>query len=365
MFLSGGVDSTALVALARETGVTPRTFSVVMPGTAHDEGRFSREVAARFACDHTEVPLTEGELAAAVPDALTSFDHPTGDGINTFIVSRAVARAGLKVALSGLGGDEIFGGYPSFDRLRRLAAYSRVWGRSPAIVRTAAAAAVRSVGRASTSSAKMAAVLESDGSVPRAFPILRQVFGRADRRALLAGTDATTDATADRLAAMAARHPDRDVMTFISYAESSTYMHDVLLRDSDQMSMASGLELRVPLLDHSLVEYVVGLPEGLKAARGLPKRLLVESVGPAMPMDVVNRPKRGFVLPFDRWMRGDLRELCEHHLGPSGGLRRAGLRHDGVKAIWHGFLETERTTWSRPWTLVALGAWLEALAVNA
>jgi asparagine synthase (glutamine-hydrolysing) len=300
-----------------------------------------------------------------VPDALTSFDHPTGDGVNTFVVSRAVARAGLKVALSGLGGDEIFGGYPSFNRLRRLDAYSRLWSRSPAIVRAAAAAAVRSVGRTSATSAKLAAVLESDGSVPRAFPVLRQVFGRADRKALLGGAIGTTDATADRLAAAAAAHPDRDVMTFISYAESSTYMHDVLLRDSDQMSMASGLELRVPLLDHALVEYVVGLPEARKAARGLPKRLLVESVGPALPLAIADRPKRGFVLPFDRWMRGDLRELCEHHLGPSGGLRRAGLREEAIQALWRGFLEAERTTWSRPWTLVALGAWLEAQAVSA
>jgi len=365
MFLSGGIDSTALVALARETGVTPRTFSVVMPGTTHDESEYSRAVAARFSCNHTEVPLTEAELAAAVPDALTSFDHPTGDGINTYVVSRAVARAGLKVALSGLGGDELFGGYPSFDRLRRLAAYSRVWSHSPAIVRSAAAAAVRTVGRASVSSAKMAAVLESDASLPRAFPILRQVFGPRDRAALVGDAAIPTDAAADRLAAMAARHPDRDVMTFISYAEASTYMHDVLLRDSDQMSMASGLELRVPLLDHSLVEYVVGLPESRKASRGVPKRLLVESVGPSMPVDVVHRPKKGFVLPFDRWMRGELRALCEHHLGPSGGLRRAGLRDEAVQALWRGFLETDRTTWSRPWTLVALGAWLEAQGVSA
>src|SRR5262249_54781503 len=115
IFLSGGIDSTALVALAREIGATPRTFSVVMPGTSHDEAPYARLVAQRFACEHHEIVLTESELTARVPDALAAVDHPTGDGINTFVVSRAVRAAGIKVALSGLGGDELFGGYPSFN----------------------------------------------------------------------------------------------------------------------------------------------------------------------------------------------------------------------------------------------------------
>ena len=365
MFLSGGIDSTALVSLARDAGVTPRTFSVVMPGTEEDEGRYSRLVAERLDCDHTEVTLTEAQLAASVPQALASFDHPTGDGINTFIVSQAVARAGLKVALSGLGGDEIFGGYPSFARLRRLSAYSRLWGRSPRLVRSAAAAAVRSMGRASSTSAKVAAVLESDGSVPRAFPILRQMFARPERAALLGRPPAAADMAAERLAAAHERHADRDLMTFVSYAEATTYMHDALLRDSDQMSMACGLELRVPLLDHHLVEYVVGLPEAIKAPRGLPKRLLVESAGARMPVDVVNRPKRGFVLPFDRWMRGELRGICERQLSRAGLARRAGLDETAVQQVWQDFLAGGGTTWSRPWTLVALGTWLEAQGVSA
>jgi asparagine synthase (glutamine-hydrolysing) len=155
-------------------------------------------------------------------------------------------------------------------------------------------------------------------------------------------------------------------MSFVSFAESRTYMHDVLLRDSDQMSMAHGLELRVPLLDHPLVEYVMSLPERLKAPAGMPKRLLVESVGAAMPLDAVQRPKRGFVLPFDRWMRGDLRELCAEHLGPDGLGRHSMFRGDAVQSLWRDFLSNSgRTTWSRPWTLVALSAWLEQQRVTS
>jgi asparagine synthase (glutamine-hydrolysing) len=368
IFLSGGIDSTAIVALVRESGLEPRTFSVVMPGTAHDEAPYTRVVADRFACRHEEIVLTESELTASVPAALDSVDHPTGDGINTFVVSRAVRRAGIKVALSGLGGDELFGGYPSFARLRRLRTYARVWRQSPGVLRAAAAAAVRSIGGPSVATEKAAAVLESDGSSSQLFPILRQVFGRAERAALLGHRpiDGADDEYVRLLRDAAAEHPGRDLMSFVSFAEARTYMHDVLLRDSDQMSMAHGLELRVPLLDHPLVEYVVGLPERLKAPGATPKRLLVESVGDAMPPGIVHRPKRGFVLPFDTWMKGELRALCDHHLGPDGLGRLGILRREPVEALWRGFLAGDgRTTWSRPWTLVAFDAWRERNAISA
>jgi asparagine synthase (glutamine-hydrolysing) len=368
VFLSGGIDSTAIVALVREGGLEPRTFSVVLPGTAHDEAPYSRLVAERFACRHEEIVMTEGELTASIPTALDCVDHPSGDGINTFVVSRAVRQAGIKVALSGLGGDELFGGYPSFGRLRRLRTYARVWRQSPTVVRAAAAAAVRSMGGVSVATEKTAAVLESDGSSSQLFPILRQIFGRAERASLLGRrpTDGAEDEYVRLLADAAAEHPDRDLMSFVSFAESRTYMHDVLLRDSDQMSMAHGLELRVPFLDHPLVEYVVDLPERLKAPGVTPKRLLVESVGAAMPLDVVRRTKRGFVLPFDAWMKGELRALCAHHLGPDG-LGRLGLiRREPVEALWRSFLADDgRTTWSRPWTLVAFDAWRERNGISA
>jgi asparagine synthase (glutamine-hydrolysing) len=361
IFLSGGIDSTALVALAHRLGRVPQTFSVVMPGSSHDEGTYARATAARFACQHTEVVLTERDLRARVPEALDSVDHPTGDGINTFIVSRAVRMAGIRVALSGLGGDEVFGGYPSFGRMRRVRTYGRAWRRSPQVARAAAAATVRLVGGGRVSSEKAAALLEGDGSVEQAFPAMRQVFGRGERRRLLEAPIESGEDEYLRLLTSAVRaRPNIDVMTLVSFAEARTYMHDVLLRDSDQMSMAHGLELRVPLLDHPLVEYVMGLPEGLKLPGATPKRLLVEAVGEAMPQDVVRRPKRGFVLPFEKWMRGDLSDLCVHHLGPDGLGRHGLFRQSALDDLWRDFAAGQtRTTWSRPWTLVALDAWLD------
>jgi asparagine synthase (glutamine-hydrolysing) len=365
VFLSGGIDSSALVALTRTAGVTPRTFTVVLPGTPHDEAPFARAIADAFGAEHEEIHIGEAELRRDVPDAVARIDHPSADGINTFVVSRAVRQAGVKVALSGLGGDELFGGYPSFRRMRRLSSYGAAWRHSPAPVRKAAAAAVRTVGRRSVASVKAAAVIESDGSVVRAFPLTRQLFSPEERGqlvgdAILEAARHEGDPYVNLLEAAVARHPDVDVMSLVSYAEARTYMHDVLLRDTDQMSMAHGLEARVPLLDHRLVEYVMGLPESVKTSDVRPKRLLVESLDAELPKACVDRPKQGFVLPFDAWMRGELRAFCEEALGPNG-IGRCGLfRERAVGSLWAAFLAGDATTsWSRPWGLVALGGWIE------
>jgi len=369
IFLSGGIDSSALVALTRKTGSTPRTFSIALPGTPHDETVFARAIARRFESVHEEIPVTAAELRNLTPEALGRVDHPSGDGINTFVISRAVRSAGIKVALSGLGGDEFFGGYPSFDRLEWLSRYGGVWQRSPASIRQMAAAAVRAIG-GSVSSDKAAALLEGDGTLPQTFLVMRQVFSPADRRELLGREvgDAASEAADPYVRLLEdamARHPEATVRSLVSYAEARTYMHDVLLRDSDQMSMAHGLELRVPLLDHRLVQYVMGLPDEAKQPRGIPKRLLVESVG-TLPAECVERRKQGFVLPFDAWMKGELREFCEHHLGGGGLVGRGIVEATAVGRLWQAYLGGDRSTsWSRPWTLVALDAWLEQNGLTA
>jgi asparagine synthase (glutamine-hydrolysing) len=371
VFLSGGIDSSALVALMRQAGVVPHSFAIAFPGTSYDESSFARAVADAFETEHTEIPLSEADLCAQLPDAIASVDHPSGDGINTYVVSRAVREAGVKVALSGLGGDEFFGGYPSFQRLGKFAAYAGAWGRSPKTMRAAAAAAVRTFGRDRVATHKAAALLESDGSLAQTFPVMRQLFSTTERADLLS-PELVSDAkrAGDPYVTLLERafsaHGDLGLMSLVSYAEARTYMHDVLLRDTDQMSMRHGLEVRVPLLDHRLVEYVMGLSDAVKRPGDRPKRLLVESLGTPLPEACVNRPKRGFVLPFDLWMRAEMRTFCEHHLGPEGLASRAVCRPDALARMWRSFVANGgRTTWSRPWTLVALNAWLERNGVTA
>ncbi len=370
VFLSGGIDSGAIAALVRQAGVVPRTFSVAFTGTDYDESPYARAMAKSLQTDHTEIALSESDVLAQIPDALASVDHPSGDGTNTFIISSAVRQAGLKVALSGLGGDEFFGGYPSFRRLRRVAAVAAAWRHSPALMRRVAGRAVRRLGGASVASVKTAAVLESDGTLPQTFPILRQLFPEAQRIDLL-GEDAVRasrnlgDPYVYLLQRTMDRDGDLDLMSIVSYAEARTYMHDVLLRDTDQMSMSRGLEVRVPLLDHRLVEYLMRLPESAKTGHGPPKPLLTASLERALPAYCIDRPKRGFVLPLEVWMRGNLRSLCDQHLGPNGLAGRGMFRPAAVQSVWQSFLSAKpKTTWSRPWALITLNAWLERTGVK-
>ena len=360
VFLSGGVDSSAMALFVRRAGVTPRTFTVSFPGTTSDEGAFARRVAEAVGAEHTELPLGEAEIVEMLPDAVASLDHPSGDAVNTYIVSRAVRSAGIKVAISGLGGDELFGGYPSFSRLSNARTWARAWRRAPSGVRLAAAAAVRALAKPSITSEKSAAVLETDGSLAQAFPVLRQLFSTGQRRELLGPIDPSPD---PYVALLETAFVDAEALPFssrVSYAEARTYMHDVLLRDTDQMSMRHGLEVRVPLLDHELVQYVMGASDEAKAQGGGSKPLLRRQIEAELPAECLDRPKQGFVLPFAAWMRGALRPYCEDRLLGGALTRRAGLDGPAVARLWQAFVAGRPTvSWSRLWTLVALGAWVD------
>ena len=370
VFLSGGIDSSVLVSLVRQAGVTPKTFTVSFPGTHQDEAPFARAIAAAFETEHTEIALDQASLLGQVQQGVAGADHPTGDGINTYVIARAVRAAGLKVALSGMGADELFGGYPSFRRFGTFAEYARVWKYSPRPVRQAMSFAVRTMAPHTVSASKAAALIESDGSVSQAYPIMRQLFLPAQRRALLSDVVGEQAALVeDPYVRLLSRALDGDaapgLMARVSYAESRTYLHDLLLRDTDQMSMRHALEVRVPFLDHRLAQYVMGLPDAVRLPGRVPKRLLRESLPSPLPAVCTDRPKRGFVLPFDGWMRGALAPFCARHLGPDGLGGRQFVRRGAVEGVWQAFVAAApTTTWTRPWALVALNAWLEETGVD-
>ncbi len=371
VFLSGGIDSGALVSTLRSLGVTPRTFTVGLDeDAAADESAAARAVAEAFGTDHAEIRLRGSDIVGMLPGALSAVDHPSGDGLNTFVVSKAAHDRGLKVALSGLGGDEIFGGYPSFQRLSRLWPAARRMSQSPVVMRQAAAKMLRRASRGGVAAEKAAAVLETDGSLAEIWPLTRQVLSAGDRRDVLLARDVPDEAAANTYVAMLAQafeeFSDAGLWARISYAESAAYMHDVLLRDTDQMSMAHGLEVRVPLLDHRLASYVVSLPDALKSGGVTPKSLLVKSLERPLPGAIVHQPKRGFALPFDTWMRGPLRTFCDAQLGDRGLDGRGILRPGAASGLWARFLRREAgVTWSRVWVLVALNAWLDRQGVRA
>ncbi len=355
-FLSGGVDSTAVVALMAEVADEPvRTFTVAFEEKSWDDGPYARLAAEKLGTDHHEIVLSDEELVEAVPAAIRAQDHPSGDGINTWIVSRAAREAGLTVALSGLGGDELFGGYPSFHRLRWLARVAPLMRATPISGRRLMGRLLNS-GLSGRRGEKIPDLLATDGSVPEAYPILRQVFGSEAIGDLLENAETAEHRPYSlRLLQEFRSHLSIPLLAQVSHAEMSCYMHDVLLRDTDQMSMNHSLEVRVPLLDRELVEYALALPEAARRPTRPPKRWLVEAVGDLLPDEVAERPKSGFALPFERWMRGPLEDFSRRGLETVAD--HAAFSPDAVRTVWRAFTRGD-LSWSRPWLLVALGHWM-------
>jgi asparagine synthase (glutamine-hydrolysing) len=356
VFLSGGIDSSAMVALtSRITGQPPRTFSVVFDEPAYSEAPHARTIAAKFRTDHTETRLNEDQLLEMLPQAFASLDQPTMDGINTFVVSKAVKNAGVTVALSGLGGDELFAGYPSFKRALKVEATSRMTKR----FLHAASGFGKYALNGSTQRNKFWQLAASDCRPADVYGITRQLFAPDYVRRLTRREPHNGHLSLESSA---------DVVNQISELELRGYMTNTLLRDTDAMSMAHSLEVRVPLVDMKVVEFAFSLPGKWKlgnGTNGVTKPLLADAVADLLPRELLARPKMGFTLPFEKWMQGHLRCEIETVFENDVQLREAGLEADCVRSIWRKFLRKPRAIgWSRPWSLYVLARWCEINGVT-
>lgn len=331
-FLSGGIDSSIVTALAAQRLEKKlQTFSVGFDVAQFDETAIAQEMAERYRTDHHRIRLSEEEVMQSVTEAVEKLDLPSVDAINTYIVSRAVAKHGVKVALSGLGGDELFGGYASFRDVPKL----KLLAKLPRGLR-------RVFGEIGNLGERLAD-LPSDTDVGELARWRRRFF-----------TDTMLDRAGLPTESMPLDYPVElpDDMARISWAELTGYMRRMLLRDADQMSMAVSLELRVPFLDHELVEYVLGLPAAEKERYPGPKGLLIEACRDLLPPSVYQRPKSGFALPMRNWM-----------LGPLAGFVTEGLREIlSCQFLPRAFVDdllvrfrTGRLHWTRLWSIVVLG----------
>ena len=365
VFLSGGIDSSALVSILSRGGVTPSTFSIVFREAEFSESEHSRAVAKKFHTDHHEITVSQADVLAAIPDALQAMDLPTMDGVNTFFVSRETRRAGVKVALSGLGGDEVFAGYSNFRTVPRMERFAHFWKRVPRVIRSPLADVFEAAAPENDQNRKLTALARENGRVLHPYFLTRMLFTPAQRESLLQKSSQESDQLAcASQQEILRRSLTLDPVNRVSYLESRCYMLNTLLRDSDFMSMSQGLEVRVPLIDHQLAKSVLALP-GKSKLNGTPKKLLVEALAGTLPDEIVHRPKRGFTLPFEHWLSQELRQeiapileakRVEH--GPLG----VALNGRGVERIWNQFLEG-KVSWARPWALYVLQKWCEMNSV--
>lgn len=359
-FLSGGIDSSAIVGLMKEsTDQQISTFSVTFNEGEFDESRYSRMIAKRFNTDHHEIRLTPDAFLSEVPAALEAMDHPSGDGPNTYVVSQATKHAGITVALSGLGGDELFAGYPVFQRSQAL--WDQRWlGSWPRGLRRLAGEAFAAYKR-DGSAYKKADILAGDYfDVAHTYPLSRQVFLERDVRRLAPQHANTPNAVFQwlQLSLINSGTGERlPRLSQVSLAEMWTYMGHTLLRDTDQMSMAHALEVRVPFLDHRLVSLALSIGDEDKWPHS-PKQLLTDALPDLLPPEIIHRPKMGFTLPWEQWMRTSLKPLCVKGLGFLANVDT--LSNAQVNRVWDAFIAGDpRWTFSRVWSLVVLGFWME------
>jgi len=357
-FLSGGMDSTAVVGLMARSGATHlKTFSLIFGEAGFSEQASARLAAQTFGTEHHEELITGARVATDLPRILCSYDQPTGDGINTWYASQTARQGGVTVALSGLGGDELFGGYPSFSQLPKLQKLLPWWRALPAKLR---AAIVRQLqARGTVRSRKLADFLTHARDLHELASLQRRVLPEVSRLSLLA-PDAR--AQAERLGPhhpmledFAAELIGASPFQIISAWELRTYMTDVLLRDSDVMSMAHSLELRVPFVDRVLLEWLWAQPDHFKYDPRIGKRALADATADLVPAAIRNRRKQGFTLPFALWMRSELRPFIEDSFSDASLSACPWLQADAVRKVWDDFkTKGDTRAWSRVWTLAVL-----------
>ena len=344
LLLSGGIDSAALGFLARNRG-SVETFHVRIGSAGASRAQaLARELGTR----HHEVDVDAAEVERAAVACLAAQDQPSVDGLNTFLVAGAIHRAGLKAAISGVGADELFLGYPLHRTFLRARAWQAEGGAPAAAVRHAATLAAR-LPWPTWRLEKVVALAAADGAA-QTYAAARALFPPAACRRLL--PDAPPP-------------PVGDDESDVSRLELSHYLLNTLLRDADVMSMAHGVELRVPLLNRGVVETVLPLSNALKLRGGVNKPLWIDAV-PELPDWVTRARKEGFDLPFERWLLGPLRAPVEATLLSPRAATNLGLDPRAVERVWNRFVRwRDRSSAHRVWALHSLFCWAQAHNVSA
>ncbi len=339
-FLSGGIDSSAIVSLMKQNGFNKiKTISISFPGNKLDEAKYARLAADTYMTAHYEYNLEEAEVVERMYDLIGMMDQPTIDGVNTYFISRAAKDFGLKVVMSGLGGDELFGGYPSFRKVPRVENILKIANAVPFGRQFFKATAGLLKRRLPAKAIEMMKYPERKNP---GYNLIRGLF--TDNQLTEIGFNPSVNSSRDGIFNIDSK--GLTTLQRISQYESVFYMGNQLLRDSDVFSMLNSLELRVPFVDHILYETVYPYLETSYDFKR-PKRMLVDGAGD-LPDALVYRPKMGFTFPFDDWIkRGKLGVMMKDSL-LTGGLRY--FDRKGVENLFRS-VETGQTHWSRLWAV--------------
>ena len=369
VFLSGGIDSSAMANLAQRAATSPvHTFTLAFEDQEFNEAPFARQISAAIGTQHHEVMLSEQQFSDNLDDALDSLDQPTFDGLNAYFISRAVRDAGFTVALSGTGGDELFGGYTTYRDLpilqqwcHRGRAFPREWQAKVAALLTWPMRRSSHPVPPQTRWAKLPDMVSRSEDLLALYQMAYALFLPGFQGELLASDFAGT--LADGLPEamrrqLKAETENRTALSAISVMEQRLFLGERLLRDNDVASMASSLEQRVPLVDHVFFESVDALSDQARyyplGRKAMLRRIGLRGLDPA----IFERPKSGFVMPFDRWIRRGLRDAMDRTMRDPQAIAPTGLNPAAVERLWRAFLDgAPGMYWSRVWSIYTLVRW--------
>ena len=360
-FLSGGVDSSLIVGLMSQYTSEPlKTFSIGYG--PEDELSYAKIAAERFGTEHFEIVLSGKDLLEDLDKVIWAIDQPSGDGINSYFVSKITSQH-VKVALSGLGGDELFAGYMQLFLPLKYRRMFKVWQRLPLSVRKAMISSVGILPLMTSFKRKIQFGLEF---LEQPFYRMRVLYSEQEKKKLyhpefqqmLAFAEPPEDYVQKHIA-----KEDSDFLAELSRIDLSLYMRYTLLRDTDAMTMVHSLETRVPLIDHKLVEFAYRIPSRLKVHKGRSKYILTETVKDILPMDIIKRKKRGFELPVGTWLKNELKPVCDEVLSGEAARKRGLFNPASIREIHQRFFAgtlhyTRVGSYMRVWTLVVLELWL-------
>ena len=366
LFLSGGVDSAVLGALMKRAGAEQLTaLTIGFEEESFDETEASRRTAEMLRLSHKTIRLPASRMENSLEHAVWAMDQPTVDGLNAYWISRAAAEAGFKVALSGQGGDELFGGYASIEWFDR---FSRVAGALKPLP-SSAGRALFDHARLPFRLRKISYLFGADDPFVAAQLAVRVLFLEEDVEALLNPTLAPNAPfeAAEHIHEWARRTEGQSLRQRTAFLDFPAHLEARLLRDGDAMSMAHSLELRPIFLDHRVVDFVMALPVEIRMQK---KKLLLDATARFLPDglqgELLARPKRTFTFPFARWLGTSLRPVIE---GTFRGERLAAtgvLNADAVRKLWSRYQQKpEAVGWSRLWSVFVLARWCEAMQVGA
>ena len=353
-FLSGGIDSSAIVGLMAEVSKNRvNTFTVGFQEKEFDESPFARIVADKFNTNHQQILLKPDTFLTELIPALNAMDSPSGDGVNSYVVSKAIRDSGIAVALSGVGGDELFAGYPIFTQYFQLMKFRRIWRP----LRLARHFVSEVIGERSSKSERYIQLLRAPhADISSFYPAFRQIVSPAMLSDCTHLPYDNITGNKELLTLNGALHK-LPLLSQLSVAEYLGYTQHTLLKDMDQMSMARSLEVREPYFDHDLVEFVLHIPDSQKFPT-YPKKLLVESLKGLLPPEIVHRKKQGFLFPWKDWMKNELRSFCESQLYAIS--ERDFIKGDQLILYWKRFLNNDDSIrWMEIWLFVVLAYWLE------